>query len=65
MSLGGTVPALSWSWRLAFTRYCYAQYCIVYDINTGGGEWSNIAHLYMIFVLQSCGQCRLGGAIKG
>ena len=47
---------------LASTQYCYAQYCMVYGIHTGGvAGWSNLAQLYIVFVSLPCGQCRWGG----
>jgi len=42
---------------LAFTRYCNAQYCMVYGVKTGGRK--GVA--YCAIVLQPCGRCRWEG----
>ena len=50
---------------LAFTRYCYYQYCIVYSIQTEGREGSRILANGRAIVLHQGGQCRWAGGIKG
>jgi len=43
---------------LAFTRYCYCQYCIVYGIHKGFRVGVRILRNHCAIVLQQCGQCR-------
>jgi len=50
---------------LAFTRYCYYQYCMVYSIQTGGRKGSRILTNSCALVLHQGGQCRWAGGLKG
>ena len=54
-------PRMARTHRLAFTRYCYAQYCMLYSIKTGGRGGVRISRNSIAIVLQPCGQCRWGG----
>jgi len=49
--------------ELAFARYCNAQYCIVYGVQTGGRKGSNIAQSYCS--IATVWAMQAGGAIKG
>jgi len=50
---------------LAFTRYCYYQYCVVYSIQTGGRKGSRILSNTLARVLHQSGQCRFAGGMDG
>jgi len=50
---------------LAFTRYCYDQYCIVYSIHTEGRKASRILSNHRAILLHQGGQCRWAGGVKG
>jgi len=49
---------------LAFTRYCYYQYCKVYGIQKGGRGEGRILLNSRATVLQQCGQCRRARGMK-
>jgi len=51
--------------HLAFTLYCYYQYCMVYDIQKGGSRWGRVLPKSRAIVLQQCGQCKRAGRIQG
>jgi len=53
-----------WRGALAFTRYCDAQYGMVYGIQIRGRGGGRILRNSIAIVLQPCGQCRWEGAIK-
>ena len=53
------------SHRLALTRYCYYQHCMVYSIHTGGGRGSCILSNERAMVLYQGRQCRWAGGMKG
>jgi len=44
--------------NLAFTQYCYYQYCMVYSTQTGGRKGSLILSKTRAIVLHHGGQCR-------
>jgi len=50
-----TIQYWRWQYRvkvkLAFTRYCYCQYCMVYSIHTGGRKGSLIRSNHRAIVL--------------
>jgi len=50
---------------LAFTRYCYYQYCMVYDICTGGQRGSRILPNSRATVLHHGEQCRWARGRQG
>jgi len=50
--------------NLAFTRYCYYQYCMVYSIQTRGRRGGRILPNSCAIALHHGGQCRWGGARK-
>jgi len=50
---------------LAFTRYCYYQYCTVYSIHTGDRKGSRIMSNNRATVLHQGGQCTWAGGGKG
>ena len=50
---------------LAFTRYCYYQYCMVYGTPKGGRGGGRILPNSRAIVLQQCGQCRRAGRMNG
>jgi len=53
-------------YMLAFTRYCYTRYCMVYGIQTGGrGGGSRILRDSRAIVLQQFEQCRWAEEMKG
>jgi len=49
--------------NLAFTRYSYYQYWMMYGIQKGGG-WGRILPNSSAIVLQQCGQCRRARRMK-
>jgi len=52
--------------NLAFTRYCYYQYCIVYNsMQTEGRKASRILSNNRAILLHQGGQCRWAGGMKG
>jgi len=51
--------------HLAFTRYCYYQYCMVCSIQTGGRKGIRILANSREIVLHQGGQCRWAGGMKG
>jgi len=51
--------------HLAFTRYCYYQYGMVYSIQTGVRKGSRILPNNRAIVLHQGGQCRWAGGMKG
>jgi len=53
------------AYGLAFTRYCYYQYCIVHSIHTGGRKGSRILSNNLAIVLHQGGRCRWAGGKKG
>ena len=57
-------PSASAAPNLAFTRYCYYHYCMVYGIQTRGRRGGRILPNSRAIVLHQGGQCRWGGAIK-
>jgi len=59
-----TTPGFA-AWALAFTRYCYCQYCMVYSIHTGGRRGGRILRSGRAIVLHQGGQCRWAGRMKG
>jgi len=50
--------------RLAFTRYCQYQYCMVYDFNRGGRGGSYIAQKSRNSIAVIC-VMQIGGGGKG
>jgi len=48
-----------------FPRYCYYQYCMVYNIHMGGRKASRILSNNRAIVLHQGGQCRWAGGMKG
>ena len=50
---------------LAFTRYCFYQYCMVYSIHTGVWKGSRILSNNRAIVLHQGGQCMWAGGVKG
>jgi len=61
-------PHMRWyrpSRLLAFTRYCYYQYCMVYRIQTGGRKVSRILSNNRATVLHQGRQCRWAGGMNG
>ena len=49
---------------LAFTRYCYYQYCMAYGIHTGGRRGGPILLNSRAIVLHQGGQCRWARGMK-
>jgi len=49
--------------HLAFTRYCNAQYCMLYGVwrDIGGSEEDRILRNSIVIVLQPRGRCRWEG----
>jgi len=50
---------------LAFTRYCYYQYCMVHSIRTRVRRGSRLLPNNRAIVLHQGGQCRWAGGMKG
>jgi len=61
----GTIPESTNEYivkaNLAFARYCYYQYCMVYGIQKKVGGGGRILPKSRAIVLQTCGQCSRAG----
>ena len=51
--------------RVACTRYCYCQYCMVYSIQMRGRKGSRIRSNNRAIILHQGGTMQVGGGVKG
>ena len=56
-----TIEPRAWEGGVAFTRYCYYHYGMVYGIQTGGRREGRILTNSRAIALHQDGQCRWAG----